>query len=63
MFEKAKEKILELPSFEKYILLRIAALAFKDLLLWNKLFQEQWQALWLYEHSKLKDCGNKQCYS
>jgi len=33
MLDKAKEKILELPRPEKYILFRIAALAFKDLLL------------------------------
>lgn len=56
MLEKAKEKILELPSFEKYILLRIAALAFKGLLLWNKLFQEQWQAslvIWTLQIKRL----------
>lgn len=44
MLEKAKEKILELSGFKKYILFRIAVLSFKNFLLCNKFFQKQWQA-------------------
>lgn len=47
MLEKAKEKILELSGFKKYIVFRIAVLkcsAFKNFLLCNKFFQKQWQA-------------------
>lgn len=52
MLEKVKEKILELSSFKKYIF-RIAVLAFKDFL-WNKLFQEQWQASLVLEALQIK---------